>query len=183
MRREIRARDQPAHLRRGLDSFRADRGARGRPPRGGLPTTSATVGGGLPRREVLRPVSAKARRAEIPASRLLHRCPRGGRGPGAAHPRCHALPHLLPRPRDHAESARERRDLRRAVVEPEPAGLDLRRTVAGREAHLPLQAVDERLAADVAVGRGVGVAPTSKETSNCFPMGLPSPYCNCHAVV
>ena len=98
-------RHQSAHLRRGLDPLRADRGARRRPPGRGLPATSPAVGGGLPRRQVLRPLPATRRRAEIPATGLLHRRACGGRWPGPADPRCDPLSHVLPGARDRRSVA------------------------------------------------------------------------------
>ncbi len=109
MRRALRPCDQSAHLRRGFDPVRSDRGARGCPARGGLPAPSSTVGGGLPRRQVLRPVPAKTRGPQISVAGLLRRRPRRDSRPGPAHPRCHALPHLLPRSRDRRSVERPRR--------------------------------------------------------------------------
>src|SRR5439155_5529534 len=83
----------------------ADRGSRGRTAGGGFPEASAAVGGGVSGWQVLRAVSATARRPQISPARLLHRRACCGRGPEPPHPRRDALPHVLPGPRDRRSVA------------------------------------------------------------------------------
>ena len=104
LRRALPPRDQSDHLRRGLDPVRTDRRARGSPSLGRLPTACPPVGGGVPGRQVLRPLPAPARRPPIPPAGFLRRRACRGRRPRAAHSRCRALPHVL-------SGARDRRSL------------------------------------------------------------------------
>ena len=91
----VTARDQPYHLRRGVDSLRDDRSSRRSPSRRNVHSRIATVGGWLPRGKVLSPVPSIWGSAPISAARFLHRSACGCSRAVVAHTRRQAIPVLF----------------------------------------------------------------------------------------